>query len=142
MSVVADIIARLLESPTEFRIVEGVADFSAIETRKPPTPAAFVLVPEEAASENTRATGPILQRIETDIDVIIVDENLTSARMGEAAGDLETLKAFVRSRLIGFEPTSSAEPMEFVSGKLLKARSGTVWHADTYALSTYFEEQP
>lgn len=142
MSAVAAIIARLLEAGTPFAVVEGASDFAAIESRQPATPAAFVIVAEEAAAENERMTGPVLQRVEADIDVLIIDDNLTSARMGDAASDIEELKAFVRSRLIGFVPAGGSEPLSFVSGKLLRAKGGTIWHADTFGLTTYLEEQP
>ncbi|WP_425417328.1 phage tail terminator protein [Oricola indica] len=141
MSVVSSVIARLKETGSPFALVEGAVDLAAVDTRPPATPAAYVLAAEEASAENTRATGPVLQRMEADIAVVIITDNLTDRVMGEAAGDIEDLKAWVRGKLIGFEPDGADEPMEHVSGQIVKARSGTVWFDDRFAASTYLEEQ-
>ncbi|MBO0346041.1 hypothetical protein J0X15_12480 [Roseibium sp. CAU 1637] len=142
MTLVRDIIARLLELQTVFKTVGGAADFSLIEKRRSGTPAAYVMVADEASGENERVTGRILQRLETDIAVVIVTDNLSGARMGQAADDIEGLKAFVRARLIGFEPSDAAEPVSHISGDLIKAHGGAVWFEDRYSVPTYLEEQP
>ncbi|WP_153769230.1 hypothetical protein [Labrenzia sp. CE80] len=142
MSLVRDIIARLKEPQTLFKAVCGAAEFSVIEKRRSAAPAAYVMVADEASGENERATGRILQRLETDIAVVIVTDNLSDARMGQAAEDIEALKAFVRSRLIGFEPSDAAEPVTHISGDLIKAHGGAVWFEDRYSVPTYLEEQP
>ncbi|WP_417691546.1 hypothetical protein [Roseibium sp.] len=142
MSLVRDIIAQLLASQTVFKMVGGAADFSMIETRRSGTPAAYVMVADEASGENERATGRILQRLETDIAVVIVTDNLSDGRGGAAADDIEELKTFVRARLIGFEPSDAAEPVTHISGDLIKAHGGAVWFEDRYSVPTYLEEQP
>lgn len=140
MSLVSEIIARLTEPGTVFKAVAGAAEFAAIEKRRLGSPAAYVLSPEDASGENERMTGPVLQRSENDVAVVIVAENLGDVAMGRAGEDIEVLKAFVRSRLIGFEPASAAEPVTHVSGKLLKAHSGTVWFEDLFSVPTYLEQ--
>ena len=53
-----------------------------------------------------------------------VDVELHDRLPVAAADDIENLKTFVRSRLIGFEPSAAEEPLTHISGKLLKAREG------------------
>lgn len=142
MSLVADIIARLNGVGTPFKAMSGAADFAAIEKRRLGSPAAFVLITEEAAGDNERLNGKVLQRLETDVAVVITADNLSDARGAAASSDLEALKGFVRARLIGFEPPASEEPLTHISGRLLKARTGTVWFEDLYAAAVYLEEQP
>ncbi|MBG6160531.1 hypothetical protein IWQ54_000181 [Labrenzia sp. EL_195] len=138
MSLVSEIREHLKTGQTIFKIVAGAIEFSQIDKQHLASPAAYVMVPEDASSENTRMTG-VLQRLETDIAVLIVVENL-SGPFGEAAGDdLENLKSFVRTRLIGFVPPSATEPITHVSGELIKASGGTVWFEDRFSVPSYLE---
>lgn len=142
MSLVTDIIARLGEPGTPFGAVAGAADFAAIEQGALATPTAYVLIAEEAFADNERMTGDVLQRTETDLAVIYVLDNLADVAMGAAAADLETVKAWARGKIIGFVPTGADEPITIVSGKLLKARHGTVWFEDVFAVPSYLEQSP
>ncbi|GGB55066.1 hypothetical protein GCM10011316_28940 [Roseibium aquae] len=142
MSLVEVIIGRLDDAGTPFRVVGGAAGLAVLEQRRTRTPAAFVMVAEEASGANERMTGPVLQRLETDIAVVLVLENLGDPRGGTVADDIEALKAFVRARLIGFRPDSAAEPMEHVSGELLKVRGGAVWAEERFSCARFLEELP
>jgi len=141
MSLVAAVIDRLKAAGTPFKAVSGAAEFAAIEKRRLGTPAAFVMVAEEAAGDNERINGTVLQRLEIDLAVVIVADNLGDARGGAAADDIDALKGFVRAQLIGFAPEAAEEPLTHLSGRLLKARSGTIWFEDLFAVASYLEEQ-
>lgn len=144
MTVNAEIQARLKDmDPPLFRIVEGAAAFAALVGEPKATPAAYVLTEEEVSSDNLRMTGPVLQRTEGDIAVIIVTRNVADSTGGAAADDIEVLKEAVRRRVIGFIPTSSpdGEPVIHISGNLLKARSGSVWQRELFGTAHYQEEQ-
>ncbi len=144
MTIASDFIARLKAiDPPVFAIVEGAGEFAAID-RSPPTamPAAFVLIETEESAESERGTGPVLQRCEADVAVVIVTDNVSDATGGAAAADLETLKAKVRGALIGFVPDAEgADPVQHISGELLKARGGTLWQKELFAVAFYLEEQ-
>jgi len=138
MSIVSEIRTHLNDGQTVFKTVAGAIEFSQIEKKRLASPAAYVMVPEDASGENSRMAG-VLQRLETDVAVLIVVDNF-SGLTGEAAGDeLEDLKAFVRTKLIGFEPASAGEPITHVSGELLKASGGTVWWEDRFSVPSYLE---
>lgn len=140
MSIVSEIREHLKAGQTVFKIVAGAIEFSQIDKQHLGSPAAYVMVPEDASSQNERMTGGVLQRLETDIAVLIVVQNL-SGPFGEAAGDdLEDLKSFVRTRLIGFVPPSATEPITHVSGELIKASGGTVWFEDRFSVPSYLEQ--
>ncbi len=141
MSVVSEIIARLAAAGTPFGAVSGAADLASIEDSPLARPTAYVITVEEASAENERLGDEVLQRSESDIAIVLVTENLGDVAMGDAASDIETLKAWERRQLLGFEPPSAEEPMTHVGGKLLKARAGTVWFEDTFAVVTYLESQ-
>ena len=144
MSLVADIIARIeVAAPNTFAILAGAAEFAAIDTRPEAMPAVYVIVEEERAEENTRMTGPVLQRVEADIAVVIAAENVSDTTGGAVAGDIEELKAKVRKSLIGFVPPDSAsgEPVTFLEGKLLKMRHGVAWDRELFGVSYYLGEE-
>ena len=87
-------------------------------------------------------TGPVLQRTEADVAVIIVTRNVSDGTGGAAADDIESLKSAVRGALIGWSPASGdADPVEHVSGNLLKAKNGSVWHRELFAAAYLTMEQ-
>jgi len=144
MSIVADIIAQLKAiTPPVFSIVEGAAEFASIDTVPVAVPAAYVLVESEESEANVRMTGPVLQRCIADVAVVIVTDNVSDHTGAAASHDIETLKAKVRAVLVGFVPSSSGDgtPVEHISGELLKAKGGTVWHRELFAAVHYLQEQ-
>lgn len=143
MSLVDDVITRLnLIDPLPFALIEGAAEFASIEGIPEALPAAYVFVKGDAAEENSRATGPVLQRCESDLAVVIVSSNLTDSTGSAAAGDIEALKAIARGALVGFVPAASrGDPLEYVSGQMLRFRSGTAWFELVFAATDYIEEQ-
>lgn len=143
MTIVADIITRLhLINPLPFRIIEGAAEFASIDTVPVATPAAYVLVESEESEANTRITGPVLQRCLADVAVVIVTDNVSDHTGAAASNDIEALKAMVRAALIGFVPSSNQDgtPVEHISGELIKAKGGTVWHRELFAVVHYLQE--
>lgn len=138
--IVAEIIARLLEVGTPFAIVEGANELAEVTTRPAAVPAAFVYVATEASMKNERSTGPVLQRMEVDIAVLLVTEN--HAGSIDAARDIEALKNFVRGKLIGFMPASAADPIEHAVGQIQQVKDRMVWFEDVFATAVYLTEQP
>jgi len=143
MTIVSEIIARLqpAEDP-RFKIVQGAAEFGAIGGVPTTAPAAYVFTLRDESDPNTRMTGAMLQRLESVVGVVIITGNVSDAVGGAAASDIESLKAWVRGRLIGFVPTvPGAEPLEHVSGEILKTKNGYVWWEEAFAAASYLEEQ-
>lgn len=142
MSLVSELIARLKPGAggDAFAIVEGATEFAAIDTVPTAMPAAYVLTLREASAENSRATGRALQRLEADIAVVIITSNLSDVPGSAVSADIEDLKEWVRGRLVGFEAPSSADPIEHVSGELLKTKNGTVWWEDVFGAASYLTE--
>ncbi|QDY99063.1 hypothetical protein FQ775_01020 [Nitratireductor mangrovi] len=145
MSLVSDIVARLSAiDPQVFSIVGDAAEFAAIDTVPLSRPAVYAFIKEEASTANERGTGPVLQRCEADVAVIIITDNVGDHEGAAASGDLEALKQTVRAALIGFVPDASQDgtPVEHLSGQLIKFRQGTVWHEELFAAAYYIAEVP
>jgi hypothetical protein len=138
--IVPETIGRLKTAPqTPLRLVDGAAALAAIGTAKPlATPAGYVFVAEEAAAENSRATG-VLQRVEMDVSVVLVTQNVSDALGGAAAGDVEALKAWTKAQLLGWQPPSAEDVLTYVGGRMVRARDGLVWWELTFATATYLE---
>ncbi len=141
MSTISEIKDRLRGDGTPFCLVSGATALAQVKDRPDSLlPVAYVLSAREVSAANTRATGRVLQRMERDIMVVIVAEDL-----GDPTGDvvqdpLEALKAWVRARLIGFMPTDMQDPMTHVSGEVVQATGGTVWFEDIYSAPLYLKE--
>lgn len=143
MTPVEAIIERLRDaSETPFALVERIGDLAALKERPNAMPAAYVLTMEEVSGDNERDTGPVLQRIESDIGVIIVAENVSDAKAGAAAAEIEEVKAWTRRRLLGFVPdAATGEPVTHVAGKLVKVSGGCVWWGETFGLASFITEE-
>lgn len=142
MSLVSELITRLKpDTDAAFAIVEGAMEFAAIDVVPTAMPAAYVMTLREAGDENQRMTGKTLQRLSSDIAVVIITSNLSDVPGSAVSADIEDLKDWVRARLVGFEAPSSADPLEFVSGEILKTKNGTVWWEEVFGAASYLEEQ-
>lgn len=143
MSLVASFQARLSGAGSLFRQVAGAAEFAALDKVAKASPAAFVMIREEASGENERLNGPVFQRMETDVAVLIRVANLAGTPGSVPGGvtDIEVLKAHVRGKLVGFVPEGCDEPVTHISGELVKAAGGEVWWEELYSAPNYIEEQ-
>lgn len=141
MSTIPEIKARLMETGTPFTAVLGATSFAQVKDRPSAVlPVAYVFVAEEETAENQRATGSVLQRSERDVAVVIVAEHLGDADGADVADPLEELKTFVRSRLLGFQPTDMVDVVTHVRGAVIEAADGVVWFADTFSAPIYLKE--
>ena len=83
----------------------------------------------------------VQQRLQRDVMVLMVTEDLADP-LGDAAADaLESLKSYVRDRLIGFVPSDMVDPITHVGGEVVEAGNGAVWFEDTFSAPTYLQEQ-
>lgn len=141
--IVAEIIARLQErAGSNFGLIEGAGELAALGNAPPPAmPAAYVYVAEEAAGDNERATGPVLQRVEMDVSVVVIAGNVSDATGAAAAGDVEALKRAVRRALIGWQPPAADDVITLVGARIVRVREGAVWCEMTFAVVTYEQEE-
>lgn len=142
MSLVDETKTRLLSDGTPFKAVAGATALAAVKDRPVgEMPQAFVLVAREASTENQRAmTGPVLQRMERDLMVVIFAEDVSEPFGGATGDQLEEIKSWVRGRLVGFVPTDMKLKISHVGGEVVEAVKGLVCFEDTYSAPTYIEE--
>lgn len=137
--IVPEVIGRL-KGLDLFAMVEGVAQLASLGNASPrATPAAFVFVDEEAAEENERLNG-VLQRLHTDVGVILVTRDVSDATGGKAATDVDSLKRAVWGALVGWQPDSADDALTYVGGRLARARDGYVTFEMTFAAPVYLTD--
>lgn len=141
MSVVSEIKARIEVDGTPFALIQGAAELASVVDRPDSTPAVFVLAAKEVSQTSPYGTGGFRQRSAIDIAVVIVTDNLSDDQGDAASREIEVLKAYVRSRLVGWQPDAAETPLEHVNGEIVQAAGGTVWFEDVFATETYLEEQ-
>ncbi|SEH22533.1 hypothetical protein [Rhizobium sp. NFR12] len=136
---IKSIIDRLQEAGTPFRIAGGAGELANVKDQPPNTPAVYVYIARERSAQSERINS-IMQRTAADIGVVIVTTNLSQQKNAAAAGDIETLKTYVRAKLLGFMAEGASDPLEHVEGELQQALGGTVWFEDVFTNARYQEE--
>lgn len=136
--IVAEVIERLrAQVGSPFALVEGAAELAILGNAQPNAlPAAYVYTAEEAAEPNERI-GAVLQRVEVDIAVVVIAGNVSDATGAAAASDVESLKRFVRSALVGWEPEVADDIITNVGARIVRVRDGAVWCEMTFATALY-----
>jgi hypothetical protein len=125
---------------TPFAVVGGITALAQVKDRPAAMPAAYVFILNDASGQNQRMTGPVMQRTEADVAVVIITENVSDPLGDAAADDLEQLKIFVRMQLLGFVPMPGIDPIEHVGGAVTRAVKGTVWFQDVFSAAYYQQE--
>lgn len=143
MSTIPEIKLRLAEPGTPFTAVLGATALAQVKGDRPDAvlPVAFVLTAKELTAENARATGPVNQRQERDIMIVIVCEDLGDADGDTVQDQVEDLKTYVRGQLLGFKPTDMVERITHIGGEVVEAVGGCVWLQDTFSAPIYLKER-
>lgn len=144
MSTIDQVIELLNGDGTPFRVCSGAAGMAAAQLRGPnATPAAFVFFGKEASGDNQRTTGPVMQRQERDLSVVIVIDNASDAIGAAGADALETIKIWVRDQLLGvvLDDAAGNEPVTHVEGAVADFKHGSVWYEDVFSAPTYIKEK-
>lgn len=142
MSDLHEIKARLLEPGTPFFSVRGATSMAQVKDRPAgPLPQAFVVLAQDMGHDNERMTGPVLQRKERDVAVVIVLEHLGDADGDQATDPLEQVLEYVDGRLLGWHTSEMDDVITYVRGETMEAVDGCVWFAATYSAPKYIEEQ-
>jgi hypothetical protein len=100
-------------------------------------PAVFVVELGDDAGDNERASGRVIQRVESQIGVVIAMQDIGRLRGERGQDALEDLRAAIRAALLAWEPEAGAEPMIFAQGRLLEWNEFSLWWQDAYLTATY-----
>lgn len=137
--IIDEVQTRLKAIPATFATVEGAAELALLKDAPLATPAAYVLIKDEASGENQRMSGGVLQRTEIDFGVVIVAKNVSDRTGAAATKAMEPLKIATRQALLGQLLDGADDVITHVSGSLLKAANGELWWEEIFATS-YLQE--
>lgn len=128
---IAAIVARLRDQVGTLSLISGAADFQkAAEANPTATPAAYVLLLTERGGPPATFSRTE-QRVDAEIGIVLVTRNLADTKGAAAGTDMATLRAAVRTALLGWED-AGRDPMEYGAGGLLAFRDGHMWWQDSY----------
>lgn len=114
-----------------FALVGGSAEIDD-DIALPNTPAAFVVLGPELASDSTSTNG-IQQLIKAQIIILYAVHNVRDPNGLESVKDIQVLRAEVKSKLIAWSPKPECNPIIFRGGQPLKLdTNGVLWWVDTF----------
>lgn len=134
------VIARLRDRCPEFKLVEGLAEFSALEGKPKATPACYVvpLGDVDAGEDDVDASGQLLA---ARFGLCIAASNVRTAGGRDALIDLRALRTAARNALLGWLPDGCDLPVLFDRGDLLAVQAGLVWWQDAFRTAYFTETQ-
>lgn len=125
------LIAQIKANVPALKVVAGAAAFGAARESRPiALPAVYVLRLKEAGAPS-EVYGKTDQRVAVTAGVVIAAANVADARGDASGGDVETLRAAIRTALLGFVPAGH-DPLQFGEGDLAAFGDGVHWWQDTY----------
>jgi hypothetical protein len=94
-------------------------------------PIAFVYAFKDGASPS-ELINKTSQRVSKRFTVII------AAKTSDAVSEpIEDVRDQIKAALIGWEPSATHDPVEFIGGEIVNITGGVTWWKDTYETLTY-----
>lgn len=125
------IVDRIKAQCPGFKVVGGAAEFDIALQGAPASPACYV-VPQSESVDSSTATAFILQTITVDFSIFYAVRNVKSSAGQEGIADLETLRASVRTAIMGWQPATATKPITFAGAALLDFQPGLMWWQDGF----------
>ena len=122
---------RLREQIPAFREVAGAADLSNILQGRINDSSCYVFEERRMAAENAMA-NIIRQRISQQFACVVVVRNVRDARGGDAQDVSAELQQSIQTALLGWEPGSTIEPLEYAGGSLVSFANGFFIWKESY----------
>lgn len=119
MALRAEVETRIKAQLPDLREVAGAASLPSLLEGRLAAPSIYVIAEKRAASANPYGALAVSQRIEQTLLCVVVNKNVRDARGGDAADEADTLCAGLRTALVGWQPASAIEPIDYLGGQLL-----------------------
>lgn len=126
------VIDRIKAQCTGFKVVGGAAEFDMALQGAPAAPACYVIPQSEDADGSTATSTYVFQTVTVNFGVIYAVRNAKSSAGQEGIADLETLRAAVRTALLGWQVASNTKPITFAGANLLDFQPGLMWWQDGF----------
>lgn len=113
------------DEPYFLSVSDALSLADAMENFDAVPPAAYVSTGVENALQNKRATGPVLQKVNSSISVAFC---LGAERAdGERVDQAEVARGLILQALVGFSPAGAARSLEYKSYRMVATGGGLLW---------------
>lgn len=127
----ADWVTRL-QSQTDLKKVGLAADLEAARRGLKQMPAAFILLGRETVQRNEALTE-VGQLVDVEVIVAIAVDNAGARTGARNIDQLKTIRQQIDTRLLGWQPTTAEDVIEYDGGRLLGFSDQILWWSDSYA---------
>lgn len=128
MTIVEAIIQRLGAEVPALKLIDGAAQFAALEGKGPARdPAAYVFLADEDAAPNACAAGLHIQGLTHTIAVALAVADRRSKAGAEGAAAMENLVDQVKGVLVGWSPAPGFSGFNYRRGRIVRFLKPHVW---------------
>lgn len=135
----ADWVTRL-QSQTDLKKVGLAADLEAARRDLKQMPAAFILLGRETVQRNEEL-DEVGQLVDVEVIVAIAIDNAGAKTGARNIDQLKTIREQIDARLLGWQPSTAEDKVEYDGGRLLGFSNQILWWADSYA-TQYLKQTP
>jgi len=128
--------ARIKAQVTAFKEVEGASDLQNITANRLGDPGCYVFEESVSVSQST-LISKTMQQVTLIFAVVIVLKNVKDARGSDAADVSHGLQNSIRTALLGWQPHTAADPLEYSGGALVSFANGFFIWRDSYKTIQY-----
>ena len=137
--ILSAVIARLRSAAMPpLRLVDGAAEFAALDAPPALLPAAYVIPLDTTAAPNGLAAGGFRQRVQEGFGVVLLHRNLRDPQGARAALDLaDGVIPAVRAALMGWVPAPGWDQVELRAAGLTDMDEGVLAWREEFVTATH-----
>lgn len=122
---------RLKTAQTDLKKIGSAADLPAARDNLKQDPALYFVLGSERAGANPYSNA-VHQQISVEVLVFIAVRHAGAATGKQHIDQLNSLRGQIDAALLGWQPDDTADPVEYVSGRLMGFKDNIMWWGDIY----------
>lgn len=128
------LLQRLRAMCVDLRQIDQAAELAAVYADPAAvTPSAFVLPPDEQATESNFSSGLVRQGVTVRLPIVIRCRNFRRGELGsEAVASLPAIRLALRLALLRWVPPGTDRAMAFGASRVIRYDSSTVYSLETF----------
>lgn len=133
---VRQLIEDRIESNLNFKEVAGAADLQSILKGRVSAPGCYIY-------KKTRNPGPnnllmaVDQEVKETYGLVTVIKNVRDSRHGDSSDVSEQHQIDIMGQLLGWQPSTETEPMEYAGGRLISLLNGLHFWEESYSTKVH-----
>lgn len=126
---------KIIDSNIDFKEVAGAASLKDVLSNRLSVPGCYLFRQRNQATDN-KMIGITSQNVTQSISIVIVTNNVRDARGADSSDDNEFYCEAVQAAILGWQPGSEYDPLEYNGGALASFKSGLFVWQETYKTSS------